>query len=161
MKLAVDASSQTLIGIGSDGMNDMVLYPSRVQRRVGHKGCFSTCGRSARPYGAEAVEPAFPKGRPHPPKTLRKQAGRNGIVSCWRFSYPESTPWAFMLLKTKHCPTSQAGCRRFESGLPLHGFNNLQRIEIPSIHSFKRQSTDFSAVAGGPVSFGVWTSAGR
>src|ERR1022692_226641 len=30
-----------------------------------------------------------------------------------------------MLLKTKHCPTSQAGRRRFESGLPLHIFNQL------------------------------------
>src|ERR1035438_5555377 len=57
MKLAVGASSQTPIGIGSAGMNVMDLFPSRVQRRAGHKGCFSTCERSARRCGAESVEP--------------------------------------------------------------------------------------------------------
>src|ERR1039457_1477008 len=50
----------------------------------------------------------------------------NRLSFCWRFSYPESTPCAVMLLKTKHCPTSQAGRRRFESGLPLHLVNHLQ-----------------------------------
>jgi hypothetical protein len=39
------------------------------------------------------------------------------------FPYPESTPCAFMSLKTKHCPFSQAGRRRFDPGLPLHCFS--------------------------------------
>src|SRR5258708_38327185 len=43
----------TPIGIGSAGMHDMVLCPSRVLRRRDHKGCFSTCGRSAQPFRAE------------------------------------------------------------------------------------------------------------
>jgi len=37
-----------------------------------------------------------------------------------------------MLLKTKHCPFSQAGRRGFESRLPLHVFNvtTLSQIAI-------------------------------
>jgi len=48
-----------------------------------------------------------------------------------------------MLLKTKHCPTSQAGRRGFEPRLPLHLFNNLQEFRIPSIPSIKPQPLDF------------------
>ena len=40
-------------------------------------------------------------------------------------------------------PASQAGRRRFESGLPLHVFKHLQEIEIPSILSIKRLSHSF------------------
>src|ERR1035441_3493773 len=80
MKLAVAASSQTPIGIGSAGIHDMVLYPSRVQRRVGHKGCFSTCGRSARPYGAEAAEPAFHRGLALPSKNPPLNAMRSYVT---------------------------------------------------------------------------------
>src|ERR1019366_5072861 len=39
-------------------------------------------------------------------------------------------------------PASQAGRRRFESGLPLHVFNNLQGFRIPSIPSIKPQIPD-------------------
>src|ERR1022692_5182012 len=39
-------------------------------------------------------------------------------------------------------PASQAGRRRFESGLPLHVFNNLQGFRIPSKHSIKPQLFD-------------------
>lgn len=42
---------------GSVGIRVMVLCPSKVLWRVGHKGCFLTCGRSARPSGAESVKP--------------------------------------------------------------------------------------------------------
>jgi hypothetical protein len=35
--------------------------------------------------------------------------------------------------------SSQAGRRRFESGLPLHLFNNLQGFRIPSIPSIEPQ----------------------
>src|SRR5665213_3915252 len=47
----------------------------------------------------------------------------------WRFPYPESTPCAVILLKTKHCPFSQAGRRRFESRLLVEGssYGHIQR----------------------------------
>ncbi|MEO7650955.1 MAG: hypothetical protein ABIZ80_10850 [Bryobacteraceae bacterium] len=69
MKLAVAASSPTPIGIGSVGIHAMVSRPSRVLRRAGHKECFSTCVRSAQHSNAD-IEPAFPEGWLHPPKTL-------------------------------------------------------------------------------------------
>src|SRR5450432_3522525 len=62
MKLGVAASSQTPIGIGSAGTHDMVLCPSRVLLRRDHKGCFSTCGRSAQPFRAEGIQATFPRG---------------------------------------------------------------------------------------------------
>jgi hypothetical protein len=55
----------------------------------------------------------------YPPFTLHQQACRNRLSFHWRFPYPESTPCASMLFKTNDGPTSQAGRRRFESGLPL------------------------------------------
>src|SRR5258708_5008229 len=61
MKLAVAASLPTPIGIGSAGTRDMVLCPSRVLRRRDHKGCFSTCGRSAQPFRAEGIQATFLK----------------------------------------------------------------------------------------------------
>jgi GNAT superfamily N-acetyltransferase len=87
-RLAVDhrfsgrGLGHALIGIGSTGIHDMVLYPSRVQRRAGHKGCFSTCGRSARPYGAEAAEPAFHRGLALPSKNppLANQSKRDRVL---------------------------------------------------------------------------------
>src|SRR5258708_7176300 len=60
MKWAVAASSQTRIVIESAGTHDMVLCPSRVPRRQDHKGCFSTCGRSAQPFRAEGIQATFP-----------------------------------------------------------------------------------------------------
>jgi hypothetical protein len=56
---------------------------------------------------------------PYPLLTLHLHPGGNGPVLYWRFSYPESTPCASMLFKTKHCPFSQAGRHGFESRLPL------------------------------------------
>src|SRR5712692_2159032 len=41
--------------------------------------------------------------------------------------HPESTPCAVILLKTKHCPFSQAGRQGFESHLPLQEINNLAK----------------------------------
>jgi hypothetical protein len=40
-------------------MHDMVLCPSRAPRRQDHKGCFSTCGRSAQPFRAEGIQATF------------------------------------------------------------------------------------------------------
>ena len=37
------------------------LCPSRVLRRQDHKGCFSTYGRSARPFRADGIEATFPR----------------------------------------------------------------------------------------------------
>src|SRR5713226_6032913 len=37
------------------------LCPSRVLPRKDHKGCFSTCGRSAQPFRAEGIQATFPR----------------------------------------------------------------------------------------------------
>jgi hypothetical protein len=70
MKLAVAASSQTRTGIGSAGMHDTGLCPSRVLRRRGHKGCFWTCGRCGQRSSVECVERPPPRAVFNPPKTL-------------------------------------------------------------------------------------------
>jgi hypothetical protein len=40
-----------------------------------------------------------------------------------------ASPWSQLFFIFKCVPISQAGRRRFDPGLPLHLFNNLQRIE--------------------------------
>jgi hypothetical protein len=45
-----------------------------------------------------------------------------------------------MLLKTKHCPTSQAGRRGFESRLPLHFFSSLASITFFTFTLFTSKS---------------------
>jgi hypothetical protein len=39
-----------------------------------------------------------------------------------------------MLLKTKHCPYSQAGRRGFDPRLPLHLFNSRLKVLQNSLH---------------------------
>jgi hypothetical protein len=116
MKLAVAASLQTRTGIGSAGMHDTGLCPSRVPRRRDHKGCFSTCGRSAQPFRAEGIQATFPRGD----LTLQIPSINTPAEtdSCFVgvFHTLNQRHAQLMLLKTKHCPTSQAGRRRWAAG---------------------------------------------
>ena len=68
---------------------------------------------------------------PHPPLTLHLHMPEKQGAFYWRFSCPESTPCASMLFKTNNDPASQAGRRRFESGLPLQ---NQQLTNIRKTH---------------------------
>ena len=83
--------------------------------------------------------------------------GRATPNPLWRTGHPKNPPlhpsgcWTEGLLATAIRPStnsfprravSQAGRRRFESGLPLHVFNDLQGFPIPSIPSIQPQLFD-------------------